>query len=174
MKNMEQWLVVGGYDNYMISSLGRVKSLNYHNSGVERILKPSVGTNGYLSVVLSNCGKTKRVMIHRLVAEAFVPNPENKPCVDHINTKRNDNRAKNLRWCSLKENAENPKTKNNMCLAQKKNGDKFKKKVRCVETGEVYFGIKDTAQKIGVYPATLSGCLGNNIKTVKGYHWELV
>lgn len=87
MKCIEQWVIIGEYDNYMISSLGRVKSLNYHNSGTERMLKPSVGTNGYLSVVLSSRGKTKRVMIHRLVAEAFVPNPENKPCVDHINTK---------------------------------------------------------------------------------------
>lgn len=63
MKCIEQWVIIGGYDNYMISSLGRVKSLNYHNSGAERVLKPSVGTKGYLSVVLSSCGKIKRVII---------------------------------------------------------------------------------------------------------------
>ena len=108
----EIWKPIKGYEGlYEISNLGRVKSLNYKGTGKEKILKNTENSKGYLMVCLTKNGKQKLFKIHRLVAEAFIPNPENKPCIDHINTIKNDNRVENLRWVTNEENNNNPLTK---------------------------------------------------------------
>ena len=106
---MEVWKQIEGYDNYMVSNQGRVKSLK---NGKEKVLKCCKYKDEYLSINLCKNGKQKIHKIHRLVAEAFIPNPDNKPCIDHINTDKNDNRVDNLRWVTHKENSNNPLTIN--------------------------------------------------------------
>ena len=109
---MEIWKDIEGYEGlYKISNLGRVKSLNYNNTGKERILKLGGNRGNYPQVELGKNGERRTCLVHRLVAEAFIPNPDNKPCVDHINTIKTDNRVENLRWVTRKENANNPLTK---------------------------------------------------------------
>lgn len=111
----EVWKPIKDYEGlYEISNLGRVKSLNYGGTGKGKVLKNIERSNGYLGVRLTKNGKTKAFKVHRLVAEAFIPNPEDKPCVDHINTIKNDNRVENLRWATHKENMNNPLTKKKM------------------------------------------------------------
>lgn len=125
----EEWRDVVGFEGkYLISSNGRVISLSrtiYAGSGgykqsLPRLLTKSIMRNGYYGVMLSDMDKriglnrTKPYYIHRLIAEAFIPNPHNYPMIDHINTNRIDNSISNLRWCNQKGNMNNPITiKNN-------------------------------------------------------------
>ena len=111
----EIWKDIKGYEGlYQVSNLGRVKSLerydSYNRKVDEKILKTKENL-GYIYVNLHKNGIQKGYKVHRLVAEAFIPNPNNKPCVDHINTIKDDNRADNLRWVTYKENMNNPATK---------------------------------------------------------------
>jgi hypothetical protein len=100
---------IEGYPNYTINRNGYVR-----NKKTGKILKPILNGMGYCGVVLYKDGKPKTLSIHRLIAIAFIPNPENKPCIDHINRIRTDNRIENIRWCSYKENRNNyPMFKNN-------------------------------------------------------------
>ena len=109
----EEWRPIKNYEGlYEISNLGRVKSLNYRRTGKENVLKPrKQKKGGYLQIILCKNGMKKMVSVHRLVAEAFIPNPDNKPCIDHINTIRDDNRVENLRWTTYEENMNNELTK---------------------------------------------------------------
>lgn len=98
------WKKIKDFENYEVSTDGEVRSLNYARSGKCRIMKPQPNGNGYLGVGLSKNNKSHTKTIHRLVAEAFIPNPDNLRDVDHINGDRTDNRVENLRWCSHKDN----------------------------------------------------------------------
>ena len=98
--NHNRW----GHRVYEVSNLGRVKCNG-------EVVEPSLFNGNYLYI--------GTFFIHRAVAELFVPNPENKPCVDHINTDRLDNRACNLRWVTHKENSNNPLTITHMSKAHK-------------------------------------------------------
>jgi len=108
LTNQEAWMPIGGYDGiYEISDLGRVRSLNridargWRRKG--RILQPSTHKNGYLLVCLYKDGISETRIVHRLVAEAFIPNPENKPEVSGVDGVIVSNAAKDLAWCDRKE-----------------------------------------------------------------------
>jgi len=115
MNMSELWKDIAGYETlYQVSDLGNVRSLDRmvkHNVAnsvqalyKQRILKPGK-VNDYLRVVLSKEGKTTSYSVHRLVATSFLPNPENKPEVDHEDTDKSNNAVDNLRWATKKEHA---------------------------------------------------------------------
>ena len=102
---MEEWRDVVGYEGlYQVSNLGRIKSLNYNHTGKEGILKLIYGKDGYVKISLCKKGeKPETFLVHRLVAIAFIPNPNNLPEVNHIIDDfehRSDNRVENLEWCT--------------------------------------------------------------------------
>ena len=112
---MEIWRYIEGYEGlYQVSNEGRVKSIKkFINSGIhttENILKERITPNGYNQICLTLGGKHLYYYAHRLVAENFIPNPDNKPEVDHINGNKLDNRVENLRWTTKSENMSNPVT----------------------------------------------------------------
>lgn len=109
--------VVGFEDRYQISNLGNLKSndylIHYKNGKTElrkgRIRIPNI-VNGYKMFLMATGGKRRNMTAHRMVAMAFIPNPENKPCVDHIDTNPLNNSVENLRWVTYSENNRNPIT----------------------------------------------------------------
>ena len=101
---MEIWKDIIGYEGlYQVSNFGRVKSLNYNKTEREEIMK--AGNNGHLHVVLHKNGKEKTFLIHQLVANAFLPNPDNKPIVHHIDHNPLNNNVDNLVWLTYEEHA---------------------------------------------------------------------
>lgn len=97
----EQYKDIEGYEGmYAVSNKGRVKSLNYHQTGEEHIMTPSTIRGGYLQVHL----KQKGHLIHRLVANAFIPNPDNKPEINHKDEDKTNNNVENLEWRTHEEN----------------------------------------------------------------------
>lgn len=111
--DMEKWKPIPDYENlYEVSSYGRVKSLEkyrYNNGGKqllkERILRPINNGNGYFMVRLYKNKTNKYYLIHRLVAEAFIPNPDNLPMINHRDEDKTNNVADNLEWCDAKYNS---------------------------------------------------------------------
>ena len=106
----EQWMPI--YNNlYSVSNLGNVKANERDvetKTGIrhykEKILKPEITRDGHLRVVLCEAGKSKRVFVHRLVAEAFIPNPNNLPIVNHKDENPANNIVSNLEWCTVSYN----------------------------------------------------------------------
>ena len=96
---MEIWKDIEGYKGYQVSNLGRIKSLNYRGTGKEAILFQTQNKSGYMQTMLCKDGKQKACRVHRLVAQAFVPNYGNLPEVNHIDENKQNNTADNLEWC---------------------------------------------------------------------------
>lgn len=106
---MEIWKNIEGYEGkYQVSNLGNVKSLETWTGDRyikrEKILKNNLYGNGYYYVGLSKNGKVKRYKVSRLVAQEFIPNPENKPFINHIDGDKLNNHIDNLEWCTQSEN----------------------------------------------------------------------
>lgn len=158
----EIWKDVKGYENlYKVSNLGEVKSLNYRKSLKEKILKPRNNGDNYLCVIL----KGKKKYIHRLVAEAFISNPNNYKEVNHKDENKQNNNANNLEWCTRKYNC-NYGTKNEKTSKKVVQYDKVMNKIN------EYKSISEASKKTKVFISSISAVCKKKRKTAGGYIWR--
>lgn len=145
------------YPNYLIYEDGKV-----YSKKTKRYLKSGIIKTGYKCVVLCNKdGKRKTYQIHRLLAEHYIPNPENKPCVDHINRDRKDNRIINLRWVTYSENSQNTGIRKdntsgikNICYCKISNLYQYKKVIRDVKVQKYFKTLEEAIEYKRVYESS--------------------
>lgn len=172
-KNAKCWTNGILYDftgRYLVSNKGRIAD---HN-------KKHIGYGSQRGVYKSIRIDGEQHAIHRIVATTFIPNPENKPTVDHISTDVDDNSVDNLRWATQKEQmTENEITRgrhlNNLKEISKKAYDAISIPVKCVETGAIYKSGKYAAEDVGLKArASIYDVLDKPNRTAAGYHWVSV
>lgn len=163
----EQWKKIEEYPQYSISNLGRVR----HDEKNKILVPFAIGKKGnqYQAVDLY---PKKSVRIHRLVAKYFIPNPENKPEVNHIDGDKTNNQATNLEWVSGSENCVHAYR----VLGRKKffgADNATSKKVIRVEDGKLYGSLQEAAKDCGLASHTsISNALSGQKRTAGGYHWK--
>lgn len=179
----EQWKDIEGYEGlYMISNLGRVKSLNYNNTKKEKILKSGDNGLGYKFVNLSKNNKIKRYYVHRLVALAFIPNDdiENKTVVNHKDENPRNNHVENLEWCTIEYNWNYGTCKQRRIETNRKNGTYEKnakeqgKKCKCIELDLIFDSIADASRYFKCSHDNIGACLRGRTNTACGYHWKYI
>lgn len=176
---IEEWLPVNGYEgHYEVSNLGNVRVVKkqiqskrgdgYVYNWAQKTLRPTKTGNGYLRVCLYKSGRKEYLGIHRLVAEAFIHNPENKTQVNHKNGVRDDNKVENLEWATPSENLKH-KYRVLGCKPVTR-----KEKVVCVETGEVYESETMAAKMNGLSQGNIAHVLAGTAHTCGGFHWKKI
>ena len=160
------------YDNYEVSNLGQVRSVNYNHTGKAKILKPRMVKGGYLVVGLHKNGKQKQCYTHRLVAYTFIENdePTVKTEVNHINEDKTLNTVENLEWCTRKHNI-NHGTRN------RRDGKTKSKKIigkSLTENKVIVFQSIKQAGKFGFAIGHICNCCQGKQRQHKGYVWSYI
>lgn len=190
------WKVIENYPRYEISDFGEVRVTKNN-----KLLKKSVDARGYYKVTLVNDYERKTVFVHRLVAMAFVSNPNNLSQVNHIDEDKQNNNSDNLEWCDVTYNC-NYGTRNQRIsdahknktfsaehmqkLSESQRGEKNSmygrryedspraRAIICVETQQEYLTCKEASEKTGISRTSLCNCLQGRSKTAGGFHWEYI
>ena len=186
----EIWKDIPGYEGYyQASNLGNIKSLpkfkkifeNKKYKTKTKILCVEKNSRGYNRVWLIKNGERKRFFVHRLIAETFIPNPENKPCVNHIDCNIENNKADNLEWCTQKENSEYAVSLGRTKWSEKQKENhrqkfkKFKKSIIGISldgTKQIILSSLKEVKEFGYSPGDVCVCCKDNNKTYKGYKWR--
>ena len=166
MQDKEIWKRIEWSPQYEISSHGRLKSYKVDKAN-GRLIKLKPDRKGYAKVEIDDHseGRIRKVGIHQLVAQAFIPNPENKPCVNHIDENKLNNHVSNLNWMTVKEN-------NNHGTRNERAGRSRGKKVHCIETGEIYYSTEEAKRQTGI--GHIGDVCRGNRRVAGGFHWEYV
>lgn len=162
-KEKMQWKEVQGFNNYEVSTNGDIR-----NKKTGSLLKQKTRRDGYLEVVLCNNGKRATKKVHRLVAEAFIPNPANKSDVNHINEKPGDNRSSNLNWLTHQENLNYGTHNEKMALTQ----STAIYALYPDGTDEYYQSTHAAARELGLWRQNIISVLKGRNKTCGGLRFE--
>ena len=177
---MEIWKAIPGYEGlYEVSDFGRVKRIAGYKCKVDRVLKNKVTKDGYYETALCNGKKYKYIRTHRIVADVFCSNPQNKPEVNHKDGNKHNNRAENLEWVTP---SENQKHAYRFGLHKVSGGAiSNRKKIRCLELGvetDSLHAMQRELCKRGFTKSTrinrLSEIMNNGVKVYRGLHFEFI
>ena len=178
---IEVWEDIKGYEGrYQVSNMGRVKSSERTAAGKngsirqlkERILMPWTDHNGYLQVTLYKAsGKKKKFLVHRLVCEAFLENPENKPCVNHIDENKTNNVASNLEWCTVKENINHGTHNTRVAKTLSKPVGQYTTNGKLIK---VWQSTMEIERQLGYSHGNISLVARGKLKTAYGYVWKYI
>lgn len=167
MLDREIWLPMYDFPAYDCSNFGRIRN---HKTG--RIMKQWVNTRGYKQIALRKNGVQHIERVHRLIAATFHP-VDNMDVLDvnHIDGNKLNNDADNLEWCTRSENI-----RHGMRIGLIKTNDfgKTRRPVRIIETGEEFDSLSKCARLLKTTPSDIVRCVEGQIKSVKGYHFELI
>lgn len=165
----EEWKEVFGFDIlFEVSNMGKVRTKHHGKTGYQkeyRFIAQADNGSGYLRINIPQSGKQKTIYIHKLVAEAFISNPEALSEVNHIDENKSNNRADNLEWCSHKYNCQYG-TRN------QKVSQKNRKRVVCNETKIVFESLGEAAKAFDVCDTAIANCLKGRSKTCAGHTWS--
>ena len=166
----EEWRSVVGFNGYFVSNFGRVKNKN------NKILSANV-VNGYLRVRFTINKKIYRLLVHRLVAQAFIPNPLNLPCVNHKDENKLNNCSNNLEWCNHTYN-NNYGTRNERISNTRKNNEKQSQKINMFSLEGVFIKDFPSSREAGRYLNKSSAYISKvanhqpGCYSAYGYKWE--
>ena len=164
MSEVETFVKIEGFDNYEVSNLGKVRNIK---SG--RILKPSLNKNGYLRLWLCKNNKRKHLYLHRIIATAFIDNPDEKPCVNHIDENKLNNDLSNLEWCTVRENLIHG-------TRTKRAAEKCFKKVIQLDLNDnvlnEFESIKQAERETGIFATSISACCNGKVKRAGYFKWR--
>ena len=158
------WKQINNFPMYFINTKGDVLSLR---SPTPKYMKPRINTTGYYQVMLFDGEKVVPKCLHRLLAAAFIPNPNNLPYVNHIDGNKQNNALYNLEWCTASYNI---KHAYDMGLLKSTRAIK----VICVETNTEYESINKAGIQTGISESSICAVCKGKRKTAGGYHWRYV
>lgn len=171
------WKDIEGFENYQVNQIGQVRSLNYRQTGKVKRLKSTPNSAGYLTVCLSKDGKRYPKYVHQLVAEAFIPNLNNLPQVNHIDEDKANNHVNNLEWCTREYNT-NYGTRNERQSKSMK-GKGIKPVLMLSKEGKplaVFKSQIEANEYLGKdkYNSNINHCVIGKNKTAWNYKWKSI
>lgn len=168
----EIWKPIKGYEGlYEVSNYGRVKSLNWNGKGAVGYMTLRKKNTGYLAVLLSKNGVSKYTLVHRLVATAFIPNPENEETINHIDEDKTNNRADNLEWCSRAENIQKYSA-NHKRTGRPKNTFAVLQIDKSGNIVNIWNSVASVHNELNYNNWSISQCCKNKRKTAYGFIWQ--
>jgi hypothetical protein len=173
----DNWVNIPFDYEYEITRFGHVRNINTGN-----VIRHFTNRGGYKYCTVSNSGRKRNIMIHRLIASVFIPNPNNKPSINHINCNKTDNRIENLEWCTPKENAIHARQNGLTVNPPSQNGKLGKlnstsKPVRQIDlSGNIIrdYDCARQAMEYGFTPSHISRCCNGTKEKYKGYKWTFI
>lgn len=164
---IEHWKIIKNYNNYAISDYGNVKNVK-----TGRILKTTIFDNKYKFATLYKDGKNKKIKVARLVAQTFIPNPNNLPCINHKDENKLNDNVENLEWCTYSYNINYGTANQRRSKTQGKKVCKIDKNTNIILN--IYDSTSDAANDNDCYPGNISSCCLHKygFKSCGGYKWE--